>query len=135
MWAMGLIFFELLTGKPAFDPKLPLLPMARKMMGTERPALPANVRPEVKRVIESCWNADPAQRMTAAQVCELFKSVNWMLVDGADPKAVKACLARFPLEATASTSEFQAALEAMERENTALKAKVDAVTTEQVSLK
>ena len=61
----------------------------------ERPSLPSSARSEWKHVIESCWKSESAQRMTPAQICELFASVQWMLVDGAEQKAIKACLKRF----------------------------------------
>jgi serine/threonine protein kinase len=97
VWAMGLTFFELLAHMPAFDPKLPLRRLLRITDSDERPSIPANAQPALKQVIERCWNRDPEMRPTAQHICETFGEVGWHLVEGADPRAVKALIAGPPI--------------------------------------
>jgi hypothetical protein len=45
--------------------------------------------------IRRCWKADPKQRLTAREVCDLCAGDDWRLVDGADAGAVATFLKQF----------------------------------------
>jgi serine/threonine protein kinase len=102
VWAWGLTIFEMLAGKPAFDPQLKLLPLLKRMASDERPPIPSEAWPGLKSVLERCWNKDPKKRPTAAEICVKFAEAKWWLVKGAVAKEVEAFAAAFPLNATAA---------------------------------
>ena len=96
VYALALTLYEVLAGRPAFDPSLPPRKLMNAIDSRSRPTVPSFARPELVRVIKSCWDRDPKKRMTMSQIVEAFSSVDWMLVDGADPKAIVLLLAKFP---------------------------------------
>jgi hypothetical protein len=125
IWALGLTIYEILSGDFAFDSSLSLAALLRAVSGPTRPAVPAGARPALKAVIARCWDADPTKRMTIVEIDELLSSVEWALVEGAELKVVKAFLAEFPLEETASTGHpLKAEVAILESENTELKSEV-----------
>ncbi len=69
LYALGLIFYELFTGRPAFDPATPVGMLARERQHST-PVTPASLvsdlPPAVERVIQRCLAADPTQRPTSA---------------------------------------------------------------------
>jgi cell division protein FtsB len=73
--------------------------------------------------------------MTLVQIVEKLSSVNWVLVDGADAKTVKECLARFPLDESASKRELMAALTEGRQVVTTREAEVAALRAQQATLK
>jgi hypothetical protein len=132
---MALTMYEMLTNRQAFDTSLGTFPLIVKMMSDQRPPLPANARPELNRVIQACWNADPAKRMTAQQVCETLAKVEWLVVESADANAVKAFAAEFPLDDSSSRRELFAALARREAENVALQTECATQKAEVTGLK
>jgi hypothetical protein len=105
--------------------------LMRTVDSDQRPAIPAMASPELADVLMACWDRDPAKRMTTAQIITRLSALGWVVVKGADRRAVKALLARFPLDEPASPSELVAALAgrdrkiaALEYENSALSAQV-----------
>jgi serine/threonine protein kinase len=104
-WSLALTIYETLTGTAVFDPGLPPASLSAAIEGPARPEVPPFVRPELKHVITSCWNGDPTRRMTIVEIDERLSSVGWILVEGADAKAVKEFLAELPLDEGASKSQ------------------------------
>jgi serine/threonine-protein kinase len=68
LYSLGLILYELYTGKPAFDAKS--VAELRKMQTESTPASVASVVPEidaaVERVIERCLDVEPSRRPASA---------------------------------------------------------------------
>ncbi len=69
LYALGLIYYELFTGRPAFDPSTPVGMLARERQHST-PVTPASLvsdlPPAVERVIQRCLAAEPTQRPTSA---------------------------------------------------------------------
>jgi serine/threonine protein kinase len=105
VWSLGLVIYEILEQMPMFDVRMPLMRLLMRMASDERPPLPASASPELQAVIAGAWNADPAKRPTAAEICARLSAVGWKCVRGADPAEIKAHLARFPLDLARVTKE------------------------------
>jgi hypothetical protein len=135
VWSVGLTSFEALTGEAAFNPKLSLKQLLKAIDGAARPSLPRSARPELAQVLQACWNADPKERPSALEMNRKFRSVDWMLVEGADEEQVKAFLSKVPLDSSASMSEYAAALEKSQRENASQKAELGESQRENASQK
>jgi hypothetical protein len=74
--------------------------------------VPEIARAELVEVIKACWDRDPKKRMTTEQIVAKLSEARWVLLKGANRKAVKAFLRRFPVNASTSRSELMAAAEA-----------------------
>jgi serine/threonine protein kinase len=135
VWSWGLTIFEMLAGKPAFDPQMRLRPLLNRIASNERPPIPKEASPVLKEVLEQCWDKDPTKRPTAAEICVKFADAEWLLVEGAVAKEVKAHVASFPLDATATKEELVTAVARKERENAKQKAENDALRSELARLK
>ena len=64
VWSLGATAVELLTGNPPYGEHGGLL----QAEGEPLPELPASLQPEVKALILSCLEQDPARRITAGQI-------------------------------------------------------------------
>lgn len=64
IWALGATAVTLLTGNPPFGENGGLA----QAQGEKMEALPANIQPQVKRMIESMLNENPAKRPSASQI-------------------------------------------------------------------
>jgi serine/threonine protein kinase len=95
VWALGITVYELLTGHAAFEQSLGRF--MRQNDSDERPAMPTIARLELAEVFKSCWDKDPRKHMRMKEIMEKLSSVSWSLIEGADPRATKARLLRFPL--------------------------------------
>jgi hypothetical protein len=115
-----LTIYELIAGVPAFDPRWALMKLMRTVDSDQRPAVPSMACPELVEVITACWDRDATKRLTIAQIVAKLSAAGWIVVKGADPKAVDAYLSRFPLDRSASLSEGLAALAERDRRVAAL---------------
>jgi serine/threonine protein kinase len=84
VYAVGLIFWEMLTGKPVWHNSdgSPFQPsqLAAKYIRSERPPLdelPPGLDPAVIALMQDCWAEDPAQRPTADEL--------WRRMSALDP--------------------------------------------------
>jgi serine/threonine protein kinase len=83
VYAMGLIFWEMLTGKPVWhnpdgSPFQPFQLIA-KYNGLERPSLdelPPGLDPAVIALMQDCWAQDPAQRPTADELWQRMSALD-----------------------------------------------------------
>jgi serine/threonine protein kinase len=116
------------AGAPAFNPRWAITKLIRTVNSEQRPGVPVIARAELVEVIKSCWDKDPTKRMTAGQIVTKLSGVGWMLLKGADPKAVKGFLKRFPFDASTSLNELIAALEQRDHQGGALTAEVSSLT-------
>jgi serine/threonine protein kinase len=101
VWALGLTVFEVIAGKPAFDPGMRLRPPLKCMDSNKRPSVPRETSPVLKEVLKRCWDKDPMRRPTVAEICVKFAEAEWLLVEGAMVQEVKAYAMTFPLDPTA----------------------------------
>jgi serine/threonine-protein kinase len=58
VYALGLMFYEMLAGEPAFDQKLSVVKLIKIVDSAQRPKVPAMARPELVRVMEACSDRD-----------------------------------------------------------------------------
>jgi TPR repeat protein len=124
VWVLGLSLYETIALQPAFDQFCSNDTLIRVVTSSERRSIPPIALPELARVIESCWEVDPAKRMTIAEIMKTLTDADWALVKGADTKAVKSFLAKFPLDASATKKELLAAIAERDCEIAALKARL-----------
>ena len=68
VWALGCVLYELLTGVPAFDGENITDTLSNVLkVEPDWTALPAEVSPRVRRVLQACLQKDPRQRLASAQ--------------------------------------------------------------------
>ena len=125
-----MIAYELATGKPAFDPKMPPGKLMFAIIGGKLPKIPSTVNPALMQVIERGWATDPARRPTMAQICEILTSVNWCVFPGADATKVAEAELELPVEGTTSLR-----IRKLEDEIAALKTEVSTLKAENATLK
>ena len=79
IWSLGATAVELLTGTPPYGDHGGLL----QAQGEPLPELPATLQPEVRSIILSCLESNPARRITASEIrqrIELYKETgSWYL--------------------------------------------------------
>jgi serine/threonine protein kinase len=124
VYSFAVIAYELATGQPAFDPKLPPGPLMMAILGGKVPQVPSSVAPVLRQVIERGWALDPKQRPTMAEVCETLAGASWCVFPGADAKKVAEAELELPIDATASPATVALRVEKLEAENSALKSEV-----------
>jgi hypothetical protein len=115
-WYLGMLMYETIAQRPAFEPNLGLEEHLRLVNSGERPPIPSTASAELVRVITSCWEADPSKRMKLGEIVKLLKGAGWKLVKGADEEAVKHFVGLFPLDESATNEEYQAAIAARDQQ-------------------
>jgi serine/threonine protein kinase len=110
VWALGLVIYEMLSGRSAFDRTLSSKALVRATEGDDRPRVPDLASDELAIVIRRCWSRDPARRGRIAGIADYLASAGWLVVKGADAKAVAEFIKKFPIDETASKRELVAAL-------------------------
>jgi hypothetical protein len=96
VYSIGLVFYFLVAGKPAYDASKPRKVLERDIDGGRRAALPADTHPVLVAMINRCCSIDPAARPTMSEVDNEFGKVDYLLFPGADPAKVHAFLATLP---------------------------------------
>jgi ankyrin repeat protein len=138
-WSLGVTIYEMLSGQSAFQG--PMSNLMGQIALDERPAVPGIACPELAEVIRSCWKKDEAERMTMMEIVEKLSGAGWNLVEGADPKATKACLYQFLAECSSSRAELEAKFEAQaeasrfEGERSGMESRVEGLEAEIARLK
>ncbi|KAF9646934.1 kinase-like protein [Thelephora ganbajun] len=67
VYAFGVLAWEVLVGQVPFSGKIEVAAVFSMWMG-RRPTRPSELSDRLWRVIEGCWKANPARRMTIAEV-------------------------------------------------------------------
>jgi hypothetical protein len=120
VYSFAMIAYELATGEPAFDPKLPIARLIGAIMGGRLPQVPGSVHPALKQVLERGWAMDPKERPTMAQVCEILTTANWCVFPGADSKEVAEAEMELPKDVTALLTRVAQRFEKLEGERMTL---------------
>ena len=72
VYEYGMILWEMITEKTPFRNMDPLAIMTAVAIQNKRPAIPSNVSPSMKKLIESCWDKEPENRPSFEQIYDLF---------------------------------------------------------------
>jgi serine/threonine protein kinase len=89
VYSFGLILYEIVVGKPVFDPSLSMPQLFRKAISGERAEIPATTLPFVKTLIERCWSVDPVSRPSFYQILLDLIKCDFTLFADADSNAVR----------------------------------------------
>jgi serine/threonine-protein kinase len=123
VYSFAVIAYELVTGKPAFDSKLPPMLLMNAIGSGRVPPVPSSVAPVLRQVIERGWALDPKQRPTMAAICETLTIARWCVFPGADAKKVVEAELE-PMDAMASPATVALRSGELESEISALKGEV-----------
>jgi serine/threonine protein kinase len=95
VFAFGLILFEILAARPAFPESLNQLQIGY-MVAVEgaRPAIPNDVLPPARALIEDCWAADPDDRPTFEEIVERLAEIDFRVIADVDSAKVAAFVKR-----------------------------------------
>lgn len=83
VYSFGVMLYEIVTGKLAFRNLKPLQLMKHVGLGKREP-IPDSVTPFAKYLIEQCWEQDPEERPSFAEICELLKRKAHLLFSDSD---------------------------------------------------
>ena len=73
VYSYGVMTYELVTGLLAYDDVNSIQTLVAKVVNGVRPRFPKGVNPAYKELIVQCWDADPNERPSFAQICTYFK--------------------------------------------------------------
>jgi serine/threonine protein kinase len=86
VFSMGLIFYEILTGRAVFSQKDGIAAMKKAVMNDNaRPKIPDSINPDFAQLIQRSWNARPAVRPTFDDIWNVLNRLHFELepeVDG-----------------------------------------------------
>jgi serine/threonine protein kinase len=88
IFPVGVIMYEMLTGKRAFSPEKSAAELRRQTMGEERPKLPATVHEKVSKIIDRCWDKDQTKRPEIGEVLHELMSIEFKVFEGVDSARV-----------------------------------------------
>jgi serine/threonine protein kinase len=94
VYALGLLAYELISGKPVFDPGLKHWPLLQSIMSGARPELPP-LPDAVTSLISRAWDIDPTVRPTAAEFFETLSTNNFAIAEGVDALSVRKYVSKF----------------------------------------
>jgi serine/threonine protein kinase len=77
VYSFGLILEEIVVGKRVFSPTLPMPQLYGKLQRGERPEVPTNLPPGLRKLITKCWDTDPENR----------PNFRWIIRDYLHPKS------------------------------------------------
>ncbi|KAG0599871.1 hypothetical protein M758_12G184200 [Ceratodon purpureus] len=79
VYSFAMTCYEVVTGKVPYEDQRReegFEEVRRKVIaGTLRPELPGKLDPSLRRLIEDCWDADPARRPTFSTICERLQKI------------------------------------------------------------
>ena len=73
VYSYGVMTYELITGILAYDDVNSIQTLVAKVVSGVRPKFPKGVNSAYKELIVQCWDADPNERPSFAQICTFFK--------------------------------------------------------------
>jgi TPR repeat protein len=84
VFSFGLVLYEILAGKPVFDPSERPHPVLKRLRAGDLPEIPAAAGPVMAGLIPKCWAMNPEQRPSFAEVFKIFESCQFEIMPGAD---------------------------------------------------
>jgi serine/threonine protein kinase len=100
VYSFGLVLFEVLVGKPVFDPSMPIMRLMLAINEGKRPEVPKAILPEVASLIQRCWDGNPANRPTMLEICQTLSGISWRIVPGGDVARIDNFIKFLPLDAS-----------------------------------
>jgi hypothetical protein len=92
VFAFGLILFEIVSGGPGFPESMHIYQIAFQVaVAGRRPEIPDSVLPDVRAVIEDCWEDDPEDRPSFASIVDRLAEMQFKVTEGVN----SAKIARF----------------------------------------
>lgn len=77
IFVAGIVVWEILTRKKPHE-DLDIMDAAYKIKNEGlHPEIPENVIPELKHLMEQCWQIIPDNRPTFSQICDQLDSFQW----------------------------------------------------------
>jgi hypothetical protein len=95
IYGLGLVAFELITGKPVFDPGLKTWPLLQAIMSGSKPALPGELPAGIGGLIERAWNGEAKVRPTAEEFFEVLSREGFKIKGDVDVLAVRKYASKF----------------------------------------
>jgi serine/threonine protein kinase len=105
IFGLGILMYEILTGREVFAANLTAADLAGQIRGGTRPTIPGDLRPEFGEIVEKCWNANPSKRPSIDDVWEAVWFMGYQIIAGVDWQTLRSQFDEWapPLEITVET--------------------------------
>ncbi|KAM7479484.1 hypothetical protein LguiA_027697 [Lonicera macranthoides] len=84
IFSFGVVLWELLTGKLPYDYLTPLQAAVGVVQKGLRPSIPMHTHPNLTRLLERCWQQDPASRPDFSEITVTLQKIAKEVGDGED---------------------------------------------------
>jgi serine/threonine protein kinase len=88
VYSFALILYELLVGRPVFDPEMALRILMTQVVSGVRPSLPESMNPAVCKIIERGWSVNPTIRPSFGEIWQRLERINYQLTERVDSSKV-----------------------------------------------
>ena len=133
VWVLGLLTYQLITGKPVFEAGLKPWPLLQAVMGGVRPEVPESLPDGVALLVRYAWDVDPGVRPKAGEFFEALSRNNFAIGEGVEVGEVRRYASRFMEGAQPGEWEDEAEVRANKQareEVSALKKEVSELSAE-----
>jgi serine/threonine protein kinase len=104
VFAWACTTYELITGKHAMEGKTPFQ-IANAATSGVRLSIPPDWRPEFAHLVEKAWAVDPKDRLSFAEILNVFEQCGYQLWQGVDPGTIREFVCDVQRQAVAPRSE------------------------------
>jgi serine/threonine protein kinase len=94
VFAFGLVLYEILTGTPVIARGLPLTEIRDLHRRRCRPAIPAQIRPLMARLISQCWSTNPDCRPSFRDIWNEIESAGFYMLPEANGSDIRAAVSK-----------------------------------------